>query len=90
MPFSSNDGNRMQSIDSVKTNAYGMSKDLVNEKEEINCINIIKQYKKWLTLMMLQKKNKKKTYFQLAKNSWSSIQSINSWRLRMWKSNFSI
>ena len=46
MRFSSNDGNRMQSIDSVKTNAYGMSKDLVNEKEEINCINIIKQYKK--------------------------------------------
>ena len=55
MPLSSNDGNRMQSIDLVKTNAYGMSKDLVNEKE-INCINIIKQYKKWLTLMMSQKK----------------------------------
>ena len=36
----------MQSIDSVKTNAYGMSKDSANEKEEINCINIIKQYKK--------------------------------------------
>ena len=59
MPLSSDDGKKMQSIDSVKTNAYGMSKDLVNEKEKINCINIIKQYKKWLTLMMLQKKIKK-------------------------------
>ena len=46
MPLSSDDGKKMQSIDSVKTNAYGMSKDLVNGKEKINCINIIKQYKK--------------------------------------------
>ena len=46
MVISLNDGNRMQSIDSVKTNGYEMSKDLVNEKEDINCINIIKQYKK--------------------------------------------
>ena len=46
----------MQSFDSIETCAYGMSKDLVNEKEEIKCKNIIKRYKKWLTLMMLQKK----------------------------------
>ena len=32
------------------------SADLVNEKEEIKCTNVIKQYKKWLTLMMLLKK----------------------------------
>ena len=47
----------MQSIDSIETYAYGMSKDLVSEKEEIKCNNIIKWCKKLLTLMMLQKKN---------------------------------
>ena len=46
----------MQSIDSTETFAYGTSKDLVSEKEDINCNNIIKPYKKWLTLMMLQTK----------------------------------
>ena len=45
----------MQSIDSIETYAYGTSKNLVNEKEEIKCNNIIKPYKKKLTLMMSQK-----------------------------------
>ena len=40
--LSSNDDKRMQSIDSVETYAYGTSKDLVSEKEEIKCKNIIK------------------------------------------------
>ena len=35
----------MQSIDSIETNGYGTRKDLVSEKEEIKCNNIIKQYK---------------------------------------------
>ena len=35
----------MQSIDSKETYAYGTSKDLVSEKEEIKCSNIIKQYR---------------------------------------------
>ena len=43
--LSSNDDKRMQSIDSMETYAYGTSKDLVCEKEEIKCNNIIKQYK---------------------------------------------
>ena len=43
----------MPSIDSIETHAYGTSKVLVSEKEETKCSNIIKQYKKWLTLMML-------------------------------------
>ena len=43
----------MQSIDLTETYAYGTSKDLVSEKEEIECNSIIKRYK---TLMMLQKK----------------------------------
>ena len=35
--LSSNDDKRMQSIDSIETYAYGTSKDLVSDKEEINC-----------------------------------------------------
>ena len=35
----------MQSIDLIETYAYGTSKDLVSEKEEIKCNNIIKRYK---------------------------------------------
>ena len=33
----------MQSIDSVETYAYRTRKDLLSDKEEINCNNIIKQ-----------------------------------------------
>ena len=36
----------MQSIDSIEAYAYGMSKDILNEKGEIKCKNIIKEYKK--------------------------------------------
>ena len=36
----------MQSIDQIETYAYGMKKDIVSEKEEIKCNNIIKLYKK--------------------------------------------
>ena len=35
----------MESIDSIETYAYGTSKNLVSEKEEIKCSNIIKRYK---------------------------------------------
>ena len=51
--LSSNDDKRTQSIDSIETYAYGTRKDLVSDKEEIKCNNIIKRYKKALTLMML-------------------------------------
>ena len=44
--LSSNDDKRMQSIDSIKTYAYGASKDLVSEKEDIKYNNIMKRYKK--------------------------------------------
>ena len=43
--LSSNDDKRMKSIDSIETYSYGTSKDLVSEKEEIKCNNIIKKYK---------------------------------------------
>ena len=36
----------MQSIDLIETYAYGTSRNLVSEKEEINCNNMITQYKK--------------------------------------------
>ena len=36
----------MQPIDSIETYAYATSKDLVSDKEEIKCSNIIKRYKK--------------------------------------------
>ena len=35
----------MQSIHLIETYAYGMNEDLICQKEEINCNNIIKQYK---------------------------------------------
>ena len=45
IPLSLNDDKRMQSIDSKEIYAYGTSKDLVCEKEEIKCNNIIRRYK---------------------------------------------
>ena len=36
----------MQYINSIETYAYGTIKDLVSNKEEIKCKNLIKQYKK--------------------------------------------
>ena len=42
----------MQSIDLIETYAYGTNKDLVSEKEDIKFNNIIKQYKKLLTLIL--------------------------------------
>ena len=53
---SSNGNKKIQLIDLVETYAYGMNKGLICKKEEIICNNIIKQYKKILTLIILQKK----------------------------------
>ena len=35
----------MKSIYSLETYAFGLSKDLVSEKDEIKCNNIINRYK---------------------------------------------
>ena len=43
--LSSKDDTKMQSIDSIETYAHGTNKDLISEKEEIKCNNIIKQLK---------------------------------------------
>ena len=40
--LSSGNDKRMQSIDSIETNAYRTRKDLVIQREEIKCNNIIK------------------------------------------------
>ena len=37
----------MQSIDPIETYAYGTSKNIVSDKEEIKCNNIIKGYENW-------------------------------------------
>ena len=52
----SNDDKKMQLMDSIEKDAYGTSKDLVNEKEESRCKKLMKQYKKCLTLIIWQKK----------------------------------
>ena len=45
MALSANDNKRIQSIDSIKTYAYGTSKDLIYKKGKTKCNNIIKQCK---------------------------------------------
>ena len=35
----------MQSLNSIGTYSYGMSKDLAHEKEDIKCNNTTKRYK---------------------------------------------
>ena len=82
--MSANDDKRTQSIDAIERYAHGTSKDLACKKEEGKCNNTIEQYKNdWLWLYYKRKYRRK--YFGLATNSWSFIQNINSWRLRIWK-----
>ena len=45
IPWSLNDGKRMQSIDSIETYTYGLEKILPVKKTEIKCNNLTKQYK---------------------------------------------
>ena len=39
-----NDDKRIQSIDLIETYAYGTNKNLLSEKENIKCNNILKGY----------------------------------------------
>ena len=50
--LSSNDDKRMQAIDSVEMYVYEMNKELVWKKEKLKRNSMIKQYKKWLILML--------------------------------------
>ena len=50
---------KMQSISSIETYSYRMRKDLVSEKEELKCNNIIKQYKTDYLWWYCKRKHKK-------------------------------
>ena len=54
--LSANNDKRIQSIDPLERYAYRTNEDIKHRKEEIKCNNIIKHYKKWITMKMLQKK----------------------------------
>ena len=56
--ISLNDYTRMQSINLMER--YGTSKDLVSEKEEIKCNNIIKRFKKMINFGDVTNENRKK------------------------------
>ena len=43
--MSDNDDKKIQSINSIETYAYGKNEDIIHKKEEIKCINIIKNAK---------------------------------------------
>ena len=55
--LSADNDKRIQSMDSIKTYTYGTSKDKIRKNEGVKYKNIIKQYKKWLTLMTLKEKS---------------------------------
>ena len=54
--LSSNDDKRIQSINSIESYAYEMSKDLICKKEKIKQLSIIKTIPECLTLIMSQMK----------------------------------
>ena len=54
--LSNYDDQRIQSIDSIKTFAYGKRKEQIFKKAEIKCSNYNKTTQEWLTLMILQDK----------------------------------
>ena len=53
--MSANDDKGIQSINSIETDTYATSKDLIYKNENIKCKNTIKQYK-WVALIILQEK----------------------------------
>ena len=57
--LSTNDDQKIQSINSIEAYTYRARKGQVFKKEGIKYNDIIRQYKKWLTLMMLKKKTLK-------------------------------
>ena len=54
--LNANDDRRIQLIYLIEIYEYGTNDEITQRKEEIKSNNIIKQYKKWLILMMLQNK----------------------------------
>ena len=54
--MSANNNNRVRSINSIETHGYETNKDFIFEKEKTKYKNIIKQCRKWWTLMFSPKK----------------------------------
>ena len=67
--LSSNDDKRIQSIASIETYAYGSSKDLVCNKEQIKCSNIKKQCK-MINFEYITKENKLTRTTQIHTDFW--------------------
>ena len=54
-----NNDKRIQSKDSIGTYAYyETNKEITRKNKEIICLNMIKKYKYWLNMVMLQKQTK--------------------------------
>ena len=53
--MSANNDKSIETIDSIETYAYGMSKDIA--KEEIKCSNIMKQWIDFMTVQVKVSKN---------------------------------
>ena len=53
---------KMKLIDLVEAYEYGTRKYLAYKKEEIQCSNIIKLHKKWLSFMMFLIKEERKEH----------------------------
>ena len=71
----------MQSIDSIETYAYGISKDLLCNKKEIKRSKIIKKIQKCLTLNILQKRTQK-NMIQISQKFLTRILIVQSCRSR--------
>ena len=57
--MSTNDNERIQSIDSIETYANGTKKNLVCKTEEIKCNNMTKQYKNAYLWLNCKSKHKR-------------------------------
>ena len=71
--LTANNDTRIQSICSIKIYASGQSKDLTCKNKKIKCDNIVKQYNKLLTLMILQENIQKHNPIG---QIWSSLQEV--------------
>ena len=66
----------MHLIDSIETNAHGMTKDLIWTKEKIKRINIIKQYKKELLWWCCKRKSDIDKIYLYAKDPYETKYKI--------------
>ena len=79
----------MESIDLIEIYGYRTSKDLVSEKEEIKCNNMIKRYKNDYPWWCYKRKHKKHNSYwpQIPDHPYFYIL-LNNWRLCIRKNKF--